>query len=534
MTSRPLTFAVRVGERAEAALKLNDGLGAALVFALQASVCSLAALWIAMAIQLDAPYWAASTVIITAQATRSQSLLKAVNRLLGTAVGVCAGLAIIALFPQGWWSFALAVATWLALCTFVSCLFRALQSYAAALAGYTAVIVVTEQFGHPLDAFDTALSRGSAVALGVTLYVTTALILIPAGGRPVLRRVFGDMLTKVRDAAAAARRGDQATEACAGLMTKIKDFDSAIEEAATDGLWPTGTKAAMRYAALGLADALVLICRAPKGAAGADALDAALAQAGAGLTLLDTGGKPPHLGRVRRTLHRDVEGALYAAARTFVGVTAAFAFWIETRWPSGATFVLLVGILCTLFAARPSPIAAGKTFTVGTAGTCVVALLMNFVIIPRLDGFGELAFALFPLLFIGAFGLKSGALAPYLTPVNFLLLPTIGITNQMIYDPPGIFNSVFATFIACCASIMIYELLPPLSDRAKASSLRRWMAAEARTRVPRSVKQREERRVRLYDRLSTLLSELPIDERAPEFARVTVLASRLLPETPRA
>ena len=536
----------RLASRALAVLDLNDSLGDAVAFALQASLGSLAALWIAMDLQLDAPYWAASTVIITAQASRSQSLLKAVNRLLGTSIGACAGLVIVALFPQGWWSFGLAIAAWLALCTFLSCLFRALQSYAAALSGYTAVIVVTEQFGHPLDAFDTALSRGSAVFLGVTIYVTTALIFIPARSEGRLRRTFADMLEKVTAASRALRRGetgaDGASALAARLMTGIRDFDADIEDAATDGLWRRGTKPAIRRATLGLADALLLswaLGPEPSAREGgartppapdpslSSALDRALEQARAGLALLETGRRPAVLGRVRRTLHRDFVGASYAALRTFTGVMAAFTFWVETRWPTGASFVLFIGVLCTLFAARPAPIATSQNFTIGTTVTMIAALVLNFAVLPRLDGFGELALALFPFLFASAFSIKSKTLSPYTAAINFLLLPTVGVTNQMNYDPPGIFNSVFAIFASCCAAIVIFKLLPPLSDRQQAIVLERWMAAEARTAVPRGRRRKRERRVRFYDRFSTLLGKLPPAERAAEFERTAPLGLRL-------
>ncbi len=542
-----------VGRSTLAFLALTGSLGASLGFALQASLAAIAALWIAMVLQLDAPYWAASTVIITAQASRSQSLLKAMNRLLGTSIGVCAGLVIVALFPQGWWSFGLAISIWLALCTFLSCLFRALQSYAAALSGYTAVIVVTEQFGHPLDAFDTALSRGSAVVLGVTLYVATALIFIPARGGRRLLRTYRDMLDEVTATARALRRGEADAANAARLMTRIKDLDPAIEEAATDGLWRRGTKASMRRATLGLADALLLswaVGPEPSGRGeGApersiatpalvpdpsllSALDRALEQARAGLVLLQSGHKPAGLDHVRRTLHRDFPGASYAALRTFIGVMAAFAFWVGSRWPNGATFVLFVGVLCTLFAARPAPIASSRTFTIGTALTMVVALILDFLVVPRLDGFAELALCLFPFLFLGAFGITSKTFAPYTNAFNFLLLPTVGVTNKMVYDPVGIFNSVVATTAAGCATIVIFQLLPPLSDRQQAFVLERWMAAEARTAVPRSRRRKHERRVRFYDRFSTLLSKLPPRERAATFERTAALGLRLQRDGP--
>ncbi len=553
-------------------LKLSDSLGDSLIFALQASLTSLAALWLAMWLQLDSPYWAASTVLITAQATRPQSLLKAFNRVLGTTIGIVASLVIVALFPQHWWSFAVALSGWLALCTFVSCLLRALQSYAAALSGYTAIIVLTESFGDPNGAFATALSRGSTVVLGVALYSLTALLLIPARSSEDLRDAFEDMFAKVRHVAAGVLRGQAGAEDCAKLMARFPDFDQQIEEAATDGLWPPGAKEGMRRATLGMADMLMLSYDAGQGEIASDdgvraraaaeldqttgshpvdasvaRLDresaalhgeapdrraisaslAAMAQVRAGLALLRTGVTPAALGHVRRTVHRDYVAAAYGALRAFIGTLGAFAFWIETRWSSGDSFVLIVGILCCLFASRPAPVSAGLRFTVGTAITTVLALVLGFFVIPRLGSFLGLALALFPTMLIGSFGLKSKVLAPFCTPVNFFLVSMIGIQNQMQYDPPTFFNSTFAIFCGCCTGVVIFTLLPPPSDAVQAAILRWWIGLETVSKPPRSARRREEWRLRLYDRLGLLIAKLPEKEQATAFEDSRPAAMRL-------
>ncbi len=561
-----------LSKRVADGLGLNDTLGDTAIFALQASLCSVGTLWLAMWLQLDSPYWAASTVLITAQATRPQSLLKAVNRVLGTMIGIVASLVIIALFPQHWWSFALALSGWIAFCTFVSCLFRALQSYAAALSGYTAVIVLTESFGDPNAAFATALSRGSTVVLGVTMYSLTALLLIPARSNDALRHAFEDMFAKVRTTAADVLRGRAGAQQCAALMARFPDFDQQIEEAATDGLWPPGAKDGMRRATLAMADMLVLSCDAAQGeppgdasarARAADEIDettghhdvdlsvarldrqsaalrggapgdravaaslAAMAQVRAGLALLRAGAIPSTLGHVRRTVHRDYVAAAYGALRAFVGMMAAFTFWIETRWSSGDSFVLIVGILCCLFASRPTPIATGLRFTIGTAITAGLALVLGFFVIPRLGSFLGLALALFPTMLVGTFGLKSKVMAPFCTPLNFFLVAMIGIQNQMQYDPAGFFNSTFAIFYGCCTGVVVFTLLPPFSDAVEAAILRWWLGVESGRTPPRAPRLREEWRLRLYDRLGMLIAKLPPGQRAAAFATTLPVAMRL-------
>ena len=558
------------------ALGLTDTLGDSLIFALQASLCSIGTLWLAMWLQLDSPYWAASTVLITAQATRPQSLLKAVNRVLGTMIGIVASLVIVALFPQHWWSFALALSGWLALCTFVSCLFRQLQSYAAALSGYTAVIVLTESFGDPNGAFAVALSRGSTVVLGVVAYSVTALLLIPARSSQDLRQSFEDMFAKVRGVCRrrAARRGRRGG---------LRQADGALSRTSTSRSRrrrPTGCgRPAPRTACAAprsaMADMLVLVLRRRAGRDSPDdarracgprrsstrrractpstfrsrgsiararpctarrrseraisASLAAMAQVRAGLALLRTGVAPAKLGHVRRTVHRDYVAAAYAALRAFIGMMLAFAFWIETRWPSGDSFVLIVGILCCLFASRPAPVTAGLRFTIGTAITTGLALVLGFFVIPRLGSFLGLALALFPTMLIGSFGLKSKVLAPFCTPVNFFLVAMIGIQNQMQYDPPTFFNSTFAIFCGCCTGVVIFTLLPPPSDkRRRRRSCAGGSALEADSTPCRARRRRrEEWRLRLYDRLGTLIGKLPKEQQAAAFERTRPVAMRL-------
>ena len=324
-----------LSKRVADGLGLNDTLGDTAIFALQASLCSVGTLWLAMWLQLDSPYWAASTVLITAQATRPQSLLKAVNRVLGTMIGIVASLVIIALFPQHWWSFALALSGWIAFCTFVSCLFRALQSYAAALSGYTAVIVLTESFGDPNAAFATALSRGSTVVLGVTMYSLTALLLIPARSNDALRDSFEDMFTRVRTVAADVLRGRAGAQQCAALMARFPDFDQQIEEAATDGLWPPGAKDGMRRATLAMADMLVLSCDAAQGEPPGDAsarARAASSRSGQPATMRATTGSGSR--RIRRTARSPAT----RARASICSPTVAESPGMERlrRWPSGA------------------------------------------------------------------------------------------------------------------------------------------------------------------------------------------------------
>jgi uncharacterized membrane protein YccC len=137
---------------------------------LWASVCL--ALYVAFWLELDNPSWAGLTaVIIVCQPQLGGSLGKSWFRTVGTVVGSIAIVVLTACFPQDRVLFLISLALWGAACAFASTILRNFASYAAALAGYTAVIVASSQLGATGglngDAFMLALSRVTEISIGI-------------------------------------------------------------------------------------------------------------------------------------------------------------------------------------------------------------------------------------------------------------------------------------------------------------------------------------------------------------------------------
>jgi uncharacterized membrane protein YccC len=146
--------------------------GPPLLFGLRlwASVCL--ALYVAFWLELDNPSWAGITaVIIVCQPQLGASLRKGWFRIAGTVVGDIAIVALTACFPQDRALFLISLALWGAACAFVSTILRNFASYAAALAGYTAVIVASGQLGTTGglngDAFMLAVTRVAEISIGI-------------------------------------------------------------------------------------------------------------------------------------------------------------------------------------------------------------------------------------------------------------------------------------------------------------------------------------------------------------------------------
>ena len=154
--------------------RLGDALAAAgspLLFGMRmwASVCL--ALYLAFWLQLDNADWAGTTAFIVCQPQLGASLRKGWYRMIGTVIGAVMVVVITGLFPQDRVAFLGTLALWGAVCAFGATVLRNFASYAAALAGYTTVIVAADTLGATggpnTDVFMLAVMRASEICIGI-------------------------------------------------------------------------------------------------------------------------------------------------------------------------------------------------------------------------------------------------------------------------------------------------------------------------------------------------------------------------------
>ncbi len=145
--------------------------GPPLLFGLRlwASVCL--ALYIAFWLQLDNASWAGTSAALVCQPLLGASLRKGWFRMIGTLVGAAGIVMLTACFPQNRASFLVGLALWGAACALVATLLRNFASYAAALAGYTAAIIASDELGAVGgangEAFTLAITRVSEIWIGI-------------------------------------------------------------------------------------------------------------------------------------------------------------------------------------------------------------------------------------------------------------------------------------------------------------------------------------------------------------------------------
>ena len=147
------------------------GIGPPLLFGLRlwASVCL--ALYVAFWLELDNAYWAGTSAAIVCQPHLGASLRKGWFRMIGTVVGAVVIVVLTAVFPQNRFGFLVGLALWGGACALVATLLRNFAAYAAALAGFTAAIIASDQLGATGgpngQAFMLAVYRVSEIWIGI-------------------------------------------------------------------------------------------------------------------------------------------------------------------------------------------------------------------------------------------------------------------------------------------------------------------------------------------------------------------------------
>ena len=156
---------------------------------LWAAVCL--ALYVAFALELDNPSWAGASAAIVCQPVLGASLRKGWFRLVGTVIGAVFAVFLTACFPSSRAGFLIGLAFWGAACALVATLLRNFASYAAALSGYTAAIIASDELGAVGgvngDAFNLAVTRGTEIGIGIVC-AGMVLALTDLGGAHDFRR----------------------------------------------------------------------------------------------------------------------------------------------------------------------------------------------------------------------------------------------------------------------------------------------------------------------------------------------------------
>jgi uncharacterized membrane protein YccC len=216
------------------------GARAPLLFGVRLWVSVCLALFVAFWLQLDEPFWAATSAAVVCQPQLGASLRKGWFRMIGTVVGAVMIVGITACFPQDRIGYFALLGLWGGICAFVATVLRNFASYAAALAGYTAAIVAADTLGATggasSEVFMLAIFRASEICIGI---VCAGIVLAGTdlgGAEKKLATSFADLAADVAGGFARmlALAGPQVPNTQAErreLVRRVIELDPMIDQA---------------------------------------------------------------------------------------------------------------------------------------------------------------------------------------------------------------------------------------------------------------------------------------------------------------
>jgi uncharacterized membrane protein YccC len=454
----------------------------AILFGLRTAASGMLALYIAFALQIDQPGWAATSAIIVAQPVLGASLRKGSFRLIGTLAGAVFSVLLYAAFPQDRIGFLAGLALWGGACSFVSTYLREFASYAAMLAGYTAAIITMDAVGSPQDVFLLAVARDSAIAIGIACTGVVFSLTDLGRQRAELAQRIETIAAQVLDGmrgvlAADPEPMDRQRDRRRALVVSVAALDTVVDQALGENYDLRSRVDVLRAALTGLFTALS--CwrgleqhvrrlapeerRSPAAAAAAldralprglapsawhaagEALLAAptvtasdrlladrlgdgllgLAAAQDGVTLLRD---PRRAAAVpgQRALHvSDWLTAAVNGLRSVLVVGLAEVVWVFTGWTSGPVFVTFAMVVVTLFVLREDAAFGGAAvMAAGAAWALLAAGVVKFALLPLVQGWGFDGYPAFAavvggLVFLAAFAAAAQRQGTTLAALTF-------------------------------------------------------------------------------------------------------------------
>ncbi len=507
-----------------------------LVYGVRVWVSVCLALFIAYWLQLENPFWAGTSAAIVCQPSLGASLRKANFRLIGTLLGAVFVVVLMAGFPQSRIGFFLVLAIWCGLCGFAATVLQNYASYAAALAGYTAVIIAADAISNPNDVFLLAVARGTEISLGI---VCAGVVLVLTGRGRAREQAATTIADIARQTGLGLRGscehpGGSSVDARRALITRTSGLAALLDETvgespdlrvhsraltgAVDGLFAAlsgwrmvATHLENTAPAQAVEDVAPLLAALPPGPAivmtsrslpaetrdrcrdAADALGGVpvqtrggelvqvgvtdalrgLAAALNGVALLVEPERAEDMPDSAALRLPDLLPALLNGLRAFLIILVTALWWIVTAWPSGTSALLFAAIVVLLLSPRgESAVRSAWLFLGGTLMTAMLAGFVNFAVLPNREGFVSLALVLGVVL-IPLAALSAGSWKQsFFVAASTNFTPLLAPANQPAYDTASFYNATVAIVVGVAVGALAIALLPQLSPARRAERLR--------------------------------------------------------------
>lgn len=458
-------------------------------FALRVWLAVLLALYVSFWLELESPSSSALTVAILALPTRGQGMEKAGYRLIATAIGVAASIAIAGMFSQTDGLLLAVLGIWVGLCVYAVGMLDGNRAYAASLCCTTVALIAIQQIDSPLQVFPTGVARGAAIGVGVLAVALVNEVLAAPNYHPAPARRIEALDRRVTDLAQGAERGQApSAPAAASLLHDIAALHPDIASLTTESSVGTARAAAARSALVDLVSAFSL-CRMlaalsatsaaaqnaddpDQDAAGLIAISRSWlraeigrknAQVRSSLDALREGTRPYRAWRA--PLYRSRRIAAEAGARAAISFTLIAIFFVLAGWPTTELCLSLVAVIIGLGSTSPSPRNFTMVAVIATPIACVLAGALKYLVFNGVSEFQLLAIGLAPVviglaLLITLPNLMVSSLSRL---VLVFTLAVLAPTNPQSYDPQVF---VVTSLFVCLSSALVFAaqvLLPPVS-----------------------------------------------------------------------
>lgn len=166
----------------------------------------------------------------------------------------------------------------------------------------------------------------------------------------------------------------------------------------------------------------------------------------------------------RRPYIPDWLPSLVNGGRAFVTICAVSLFWIITQWPSGASAITFATVGVLVLAPRADQAyAAAISFMLGTGISAILAAIVAFAVLPRLESFVAFSLAIGIVLIPAGAGVAQPRQTVAFVAMTANFIPLLAPANPMSYDTLQFYNSALAIVGGLGAAALSFRLIPPLS-----------------------------------------------------------------------
>jgi uncharacterized membrane protein YccC len=243
----------------------------------------------------------------------------------------------------------------------------------------------------------------------------------------------------------------------------------------------------------------------------------------------------PATGRARERrqpaliIHRDRYAAWRNAVRAAIATMLVAAFWLATKWSEAAGIVIIVAVVASLFAPRPSPVQVAWGFFKGTLLALPFAYLVGQIALPAFPGFGWFIVFVVPILVPAALAMANPRMVGVATAFAINFLAFLSPHQVMTYDPAEFFGGSASILVGILLAIGVYLVVLPADPWATAGRIAQAMRQDlARLCLHDRVPRRSAFESLAYDRINQLMPLMrPLGRRGEAFLGGSIAAVTL-------